>query len=250
MIQLKPPTLTTYLKLVSQTGRLAVLLLTFLAFLFLGCNDYLTKDVVLAGGKATGASPTPTPSPGESDDSDKDGLSDEVETTFKLDSSSADSDGDGFADGLEFVGSNGDPLDSAKQPQPQNRESSTSTAATATSDSDGDGLSDSFEETQGLSSDNADSDGDGYGDPLELVGASDPLISESRPTRANPPTANGQIGEVSAPTDSDEDGLADNLEELNFTIAQSADTDADGFADGLEYLMGSAGNDPESVPDF
>ena len=46
------------------------------------------------------------------------------------------------------------------------------------------------------------------------------------------------------------DGLSDDIEALNGTLARERDTDGDGFSDGLEYLMGSDATEVLSIPNF
>ena len=226
-----------------------------LALATLGCEEFLTKNIVFGGRAVT----TTTANSGDSSDNssdvgptddDNDGLSNEVENSFLIGPLTADSDGDGFNDGLEFVGPRGDPLDSSRIPIPIAAERILTAADIRTNllDGDEDGISDSFESANGLDPEDPDSDDDGYTDALELVAGSDPLQSSSRPSRASAPVSNG----ASAPTspDSDRDGLSDAIERDEGTTPELRDSDKDGFSDGIEYISGSDPLDAASVPAF
>lgn len=225
-----------------------------LVLALLGCEEFLTKNIVFGGRAAT-----TTPSTGDGTDNtdtegpvddDNDGLSNEVENSFLIGPLTADSDGDGFNDGLEFVGQRGDPLDSSRIPVPVASERILTAAEIRTNllDGDEDGISDSFESAKGLDPADPDSDDDGYTDALELVAGSDPLQSASRPSRATAPVSNG--ASASASPDSDRDGLSDSIEGDEGTSPELRDSDTDGFSDGIEYISASDPLDEASVPAF
>ena len=234
----------------------AVLLLSYLFILpqsgIIGCS----KDVNLGTNSEDDDSGDDSDSDSNSgtspDDDDDDGLSNEVEDTFSIDDRKADSDHDGFADGLEFVGDDGDPLDAGLSPSPFDRDRTLAAdqARTGVPDGDQDGLGDTFEEDNSLDPDNPDTDGDGYSDALELIARSDPFLSSSRPTRVAPPAPDGVNRTGAAPRDSDGDGISDAIEPLNATRTNSRDSDTDGFSDGVEFLMGSDPNDASNIPNF
>lgn len=158
----------------------------------------------------------------------------------------ADSDADGVADGLEFVGKGGDPLDPNALPSSLNKTGSLN-AEDLQDDSDDDGLGDTFEEDNNLNPDDPDTDGDGYADGLELVAGSDATSATSRPQRAAVPSGFVRSG---APVDVDRDGLSSDSEAQLGMDPARADTDDDGYSDGIEYLMGSSATNPLSIPKF
>jgi len=226
-----------------------------------GCEDFLTKNVVFGGNVPTssnsGSGGSSGGDSGGSDgasepDDDVDGLSNSVELGFGLDTRTSDTDHDGFADGLEFVGRLGDPLNPRLSPTPFNRERILTGTQIVTNDidGDGDGLGDRVEGVLGTDPDNPDSDEDGYDDGLEEIAGSDPLSSSSRPVRSSAPSTGGSTPSGVAPQDSDADGIADDLENLNGGVVNNADTDGDGYSDGIEFVMGSDAGDPASVPVF
>ncbi len=225
-----------------------------LAVSLLGCDEFLTKNIVFGGRAATTQTNVDdgtdnTDNTGPVDD-DNDGLSNEVESSFLTAPLAADSDGDGFNDGLEFVGQRGDPLDSDRIPVPvANARILTATEIrTNLLDGDEDGISDSFESASGLDPADPDSDDDGYTDALELVAGSDPLQSSSRPSRATAPASNGASPATSS--DTDRDGLSNSIEDREGTKPELRDSDTDGFSDGIEYIVGSDPLDEASVPAF
>ena len=235
---------------------ISVLLILTLVLVAAACD--LDKDVDLSAGSKNSSSSTSTSTSSSSSggdtsvDSDDDGLADDVESTFGLNSLVADTDHDGFDDGLEFVGTGGDPLSASLTPTSSSRARTidASVAVRNDIDSDQDGLGDTFESNSGLDSNNPDTDGDGYTDAIELIANSNPFSSDSRPQRDTPPTTDGVTRTDQAPADNDSDGLSDSFEALDGTLSNSRDSDGDGFADGIEFLMGSDGLDVLSVPNF
>lgn len=214
-----------------------------------GCNDFMTKDISIGGGAKSGdddEEPVDAPP-----DKDRDGLSDEIETTNKMKTASGDSDLDGYGDGLEFVGSGGEPLDASIGLEPFDRVKllSADEETSDPDDKDGDGLGDDFESKHGLFTTSADSDADGYSDSLELIAKSNPFEASSRPSRSSTPKQ-GETDDTQTFTDADGDGLADRIEALNRTSTTESDTDSDGFSDGIEYVMGSDATNARSIPDF
>ena len=164
-------------------------------------------------------------------DTDNDGLDDYVEVnvlgTYPTD---PDTDDDALTDGEEVNVYGTDPLDP---------------------DTDDDGLDDYVEvNIYGTDPLDPDTDDDGYEDGLELIALSDPFSSDSRPQRTAPPNSDGFLRNTDAPLDSDGDGLADIIEELNGSQTNLRDTDGDGFSDGIEFVMGSELTDVNSVPNF
>jgi hypothetical protein len=232
----------------------------FISFsLFSGsCNEFLTKNVAFGGtvSSSTGSSSSSTSSSGSSGgvapaDDDADGLSNELENAIGSDPTTADSDHDGFADGLEYVGRSGDPLNSRLSPSPFNRVRilTDSELIVNDPDSDGDGLGNLVEQRNGLDPNNPDSDEDGYQDGLEIAAGSDPLDASSRPVRTEAPISDGTPS-TEVPLDSDGDGLADEIENLRGSNPVAKDTDGDGYSDGIEFLFGSDPQDNHSVPNF
>jgi hypothetical protein len=225
-----------------------------------GCNHDFWQDDIGLGTKATeSADSTDSDSSSSADsstvtpaDDDADGLSNEVEASLGIETRIADTDHDGFADGLEYVGNRGDPLNASVNPAAENRDKliAESEAVVSDPDSDQDGLGNSFERDNSLDENNPDIDGDGYSDGLELVAESNPFLSSSRPTRDNSPASDGISRSGAGPSDTDRDGLSDEIERLNGTALNDSDSDNDGFGDGIEYLMGSDGTDSLSIPNF
>ncbi len=229
-----------------------LLMLISVLFPLSACKEdvYLgtSAERVASGGGTDGSG---TSSGGDADD-DADALSNEVEESFDLDPRKADSDHDGIADGLEFVGDGGDPLNGSATPNSLNRVKvlSSSDIVLNDPDRDGDGLGSIFEDENDLDDTDPDIDDDGYSDGIELVANSNPFLADDRPTRDAPPASDGIDRTGSAPVDSDGDGISDQLESLNGTISTQQDTDSDGFSDGIELLMGSDETDNASVPNF
>lgn len=235
-------------------AKLAIPTLAFCFLIFSGCEDFFSKNIVMGGnlrrtGSTTSSSSSSSGGGSSPADDDNDGLSNEVERTFGLDPATADSDHDGFADGLEFVGRNGDPLSPRLTPTHFTRARILDSVASDV-DSDGDGLGDTFEESNGLNPNEPDSDGDGYTDGLELIAGSSPLNSSSRPVRSSAPTSDGSTLPAIVPLDSDGDGISDDMESLNNSDSNAVDTDGDGYSDGIEFLMGSDANDSLSIPNL
>ncbi|WNG14319.1 adventurous gliding motility lipoprotein CglD [Cystobacter fuscus] len=156
-------------------------------------------------------------------DTDGDGIPDGVEDRNKngrldpgeTDPTNQDSDGDGLSDSAEDKNKNG--IVEAGETDPRKR------------DTDGDGLSD-FVELNNSKTDplNADMDGDTCLDGAEDRngnGIVDP--GESNPKKA------GDCGGATG-TDSDGDGISDDVEKANGTDPNNADTDGDGLRDGQE----------------
>jgi hypothetical protein len=222
-----------------------LVLLLCLGLLSSACNDFFTKDIVFAGGKSSSSSSSDGTEDG---DDDGDGLSNAVEASFSMDERSSDSDGDGMGDGLEFVGTGGDPLNSNVLPRSMSRARTVAQPLEDTSDSDGDGLGDINEENNSLNPELTDSVEDGYADGLELVSQRDPLSASSRPGRGVPPQVGGDT--LIGGADGDEDGISDEREAQLGLDPDAADSDGDGFGDGLEYLMGSQGQNARSIPAF
>jgi len=215
-----------------------------------GIGTALPEDSGSDGSGSDGGGSSRTDVP---DDDDADGLSNDVEDLFGINTIKADTDHDGFDDGLEFVGALGDPLNGSRSPTSEDRDLLLleSEAIRNDPDRDQDGLGDTFEANNGLDPENPDTDGDGYQDGLELVANSNPFDSSDRPVRASPPASDGiDRGALIPPADMDGDGLAEEIEALNGTISTDRDTDGDGFSDGLEFLMGSDGTDVLNIPNF
>ncbi len=232
----------------------ACLLLLMIAPL-IACDDFLTKNVYFGGartatGVTTGDTTDDSTDSGQADD-DADGLGNQLEKTLFSTSTIADTDGDGYADGLEYVSANGDPLNNQAIPSRMVRSKVTTSEPTLTRevDSDLDGLSDSFESLSNIDPLDPDSDGDGFGDALELVARSDPRVATSRPTRARALVDDGVAVGI-PPLDSDKDGLSDAVEIQQRSLADQPDSDGDGYSDGIEYLMGSQLSNKESIPNF
>ena len=233
-------------------------MLTMLAvFSASGCDDYFTRSYQFGGTARVTTDNGSTTDDGTDDgtddsaeqpDDDSDGLSNEVEATFLLKETTADSDADGYADGLEFVGLRGDPLNSRQTPISFNRERILNISEILQNqlDSDRDGLGNIFERSISTDENDPDSDDDGYSDGLEFVAGTDPKSSSSRPTRTSAPFSDGAT--ALAPLDTDGDGLANTIEALVNGSPTNFDTDGDGFSDGIEVLMGSDVNDVQSVP--
>lgn len=186
------------------------------------------------------------------EDDDGDGLSNSVEDEFEIEKLKADTDHDGFSDGIEFVGDLGDPADGSASPTPFRRKKIllVQDALQNERDGDQDGLGDTFETDNEMNPDSPDMDGDGYQDGLELVANADPFRESIVPVREAPPASDGVTRTGAAPQDSDNDGIADNVETLNGTKSTTRDSDGDGFSDGIEFLMGSDGADFLSIPNF
>lgn len=220
------------------------------AFAFVGCNDFMSKDIALGvENESKTSTGTSSSSPG---DDDADGISSEVEESFDMDSKKSDSDHDGYADGIEFSVDTGDPLHGSVIPAPLGRVKivAAEDLRLDSSDSDLDGLGNNFEDDNSLDKNNPDTDGDGYSDGLELVAGADPFRSEIIPIREAPPASDGVTRNGAAPRDGDGDGLSDELELSDGTSATDRDSDNDGFDDGIELLMGSDPNEQSSIPNF
>lgn len=230
-------------------GHLALLALLLFPTLS-GCDlkkDYSLGTKSETSSSSSGGSSTETP-----EDSDADGISNDLEESFSMEPRIADSDRDGFADGLEYVGDKGDPLNPDESPTSLNRPKTLGLTEVVISDPDTDldGLGDAFETDKELDKENPDTDGDGFQDGLELVAGSDPFRSSSVPDRQEAPSSDGAINTGTPPVDSDDDGLSDSLDALNNTRSNLRDSDGDGFSDALEYLMGSDGSSSQEVPNF
>ncbi|MCB0346268.1 MAG: hypothetical protein KDD66_14210 [Bdellovibrionales bacterium] len=226
-----------------------------------GCDgfgeNFLTKDIYFGVapddvGSSSSSTSSSSSSGSAQEDDDGDNLSNEVETTFDMETRTADTDFDGYGDGLEFAVDSGDPLNASLAPSPLNRVRTVllEDAVTDSTDSDLDGLGDKFETEHSLDPNSYDTDGDGYGDGIELVANSDPFVATDRPARDAPPASDGIDRNGTPPRDGDDDGLSDELENLNGTSASNDDTDSDGFSDGLEFLMGSDPTTNLSIPNF
>lgn len=222
------------------------------------CDDLFTRPIVFGGNLPTSRnSSTSSSSSGSGGDSslfpaddDGDGLSNEVELAFGLDSKSADSDHDGFADGLEFVGRSGDPSNSRLTPISSTRSRIVEGTPIAGTDSDGDGVPDALERQLGTDLNSPDTDADGYSDGLELISGSDPKSSTSRPVREAALVPDGLTRTGNPPNDRDGDGLSDDIEGQLTTRTDAKDTDFDGYPDWVEYIMGSDPADRGNIPDF
>ncbi|ATB35859.1 hypothetical protein CYFUS_001273 [Cystobacter fuscus] len=169
----------------------------------------------------------------------------DADPTSRTNPTNPDTDGDGILDGVEDRNRNGR-LDPGET-DPANR------------DSDGDGLSDSEEDTNKNGIVEAgetdprkrDTDGDGLSDFVELKNSkTDPLNAdmdgdtcvdgqEDRngnglvdPGETDPKKA-GDCGGATG-TDTDGDGISDEVEQANGTDWRNADTDGDGLRDGQE----------------
>ena len=170
-------------------------------------------------------------------DSDDDGLSDELEGTLGSDPNDADSDEDGVPDGLEVDladDTDGDGLINALDPDSDNdglydgTELGLDCSAPETDASAGHCVADADAGATTTSPVDADTDDGGVSDGQEdtnLDGALDP--GETDPTT-------GHGGDDVPPTDSDGDGLGDDLEVLLDTDPNDADSDDDGVLDGQE----------------
>ena len=231
---------------------ISLALLAILIFSLSACtNDELTEDFYLGVNPSSSSSDSSTSAPS---DSDADGLSDDEEADIGTTSTTADTDRDGIGDGLEFVGTDGDPLNSGADPNPKNKDKtldSDEIVSNDASDSDEDGLGDLFETANDLDKNNPDIDADGYADGLELVAGTDPFDADSKPTRSETFTNNSSAYADTTPTDTDKDGISNSIETNDLDTSTTArDSDSDGISDGLEYLMGSSEKDPASVPAF
>ena len=207
-------------------------------------NDELQQDVCF--GVKDCSSSSSSSSSSTPDDSDADGLSDDVEESIGTDPKSADTDCDGYADGIEYVGRNGDPLDNTFQPQPFEITAKQVTATVDAKDSDDDGLGDVFENDNELNENSPDTDRDGFSDGLELLAEKDPFLSSSYPRKS----ISSQTFDCSAPSDQDGDGLSNDVETILNTNAADADSDSDGHNDSYEYLMSSSPTSNTNVPRF
>ena len=236
------------------TSSSALAFASLVVFGITGCNDFFTKDIELGTKSSTSSGGSGGGSGGGTNqaDDDADGLSNAVEELFSMDPVNSDSDFDGVADGLEFVGENGDPLNGSAVPSDDNRSKILPDADVIQNeaDRDRDGLGDGFETENGLSADDPDSDDDGYQDGLELVAGSNPFDSTSRPERDSPPASDGVTRTGNPPLDSDGDGISDAQENGQGLSTTAADTDGDGFGDGIELLVSSEANDAASVPNL
>ena len=222
-----------------------LLFVFFVSTAFDGCEE----DVVLGG-----ATTDDNDSEASNQDRDADGLSDAVEELSSVGTlqATADTDQDGFSDGLEYAFNSGDPLNSRVSPGPENRARSLAPSAIITNDTDadGDGLGKDFEDNSNLDDNDADIDDDGYSDSVELLNGSNPFLSSSVPTRTQPPSGDGSLGNDPNGSDSDRDGLSDRIESFEGSDPLNRDTDGDGFDDGIEFLMGSSALDAQVVPNF
>lgn len=118
-------------------------------------------------------------------DSDGDGLGDNYEVSYGLDTAKADTDGDGFADAIELVADT-DPLDQNDFPDRDTLDSSSTTSGDMPADGDRDGLSDNVESVLETNSTTRDTDTDGFADGVEYLIGSDPLDAASVPDFREP----------------------------------------------------------------
>jgi hypothetical protein len=138
-------------------------------------------------------------------DDDEDGLTNAAEAEAGTDPNLADTDEDGLTDGVETAETGTSPL---------------------SADTDSDGVLDGDEVAQGT-------------DPLDGLAAA-PV--EETPTAEEPPAAEPTPAEVvTAPGDSDGDGLEDAIELELGTDPVDLDTDDDGLTDGDEYYVYQTG---------
>ncbi|MRG93283.1 DUF3344 domain-containing protein [Polyangium spumosum] len=168
-------------------------------------------------------------------DSDGDGIPDDVETQYGTDPNDADSDDDGVPDGEEpspNVDTDGDGLINALDP-----------------DSDDDGLFDGTEMGKDCSSPatdpdaqscRADADPNTTTDPLDADTDNGGVSDGDEDTNLNGAVDEGErdpnepSDDATPPTDTDGDGLSDDLEEQIGTDPNDADSDDDGLLDGEE----------------
>lgn len=95
-------------------------------------------------------------------------------------------------------------------------------------DRDEDGLFDRYEFVRGWDTNSSDQDGDGIRDGLEM----------RFPELLGPEAADQGPTHPSLPTDSDRDGLSDDVERRMSTNPRDPDSDNDGVSDGAESAMG------------
>ena len=118
-------------------------------------------------------------------DSDRDGIPDAAEADLGLDPFDPDSDDDGILDGQED--GDGDGIETSLELvlgfNPLSDDSDGDGIGDADEDLDSDGLSDALEARTGTDINRPDSDGDGFDDNLEFLSGSNPLVSESQPSR-------------------------------------------------------------------
>jgi uncharacterized repeat protein (TIGR01451 family)/MYXO-CTERM domain-containing protein len=183
----------------------------------------------------------PTPGHGDDDsdptnaDSDGDGLSDALEESIGTDPNDADSDDDGIIDGLEpnpAADSDGDGVINALDPDSDNdglfdgTEAGEDCAGPGTDAGAGHCVPDADGGATTTSPINPDSDGGGVSDGSEDAN----LDGKIDAGELNP---NDPSDDVTG-TDSDGDGLGDDLEEELGTNPNDADSDDDGVPDGQE----------------
>ncbi len=147
--------------------------------------------------------PPPPPLDPNSPDTDQDGLTDALETRYKLDPNSADTDRDNISDGDELSQYGTNPLKAdtdrdglsdsneiALGLNPLDRDTDDDGKLDSygilvdTTDSDADGLSDELEAILGTITGDIDTDNDGFSDGLEFEAGTDPLEALDNPLSA------------------------------------------------------------------
>ncbi len=207
-------------------------------------------------------------------DSDGDGLLDSQEATLGTNPNNADTDGDGTADGAEVgpnvgspVNSDGDALSNAlessivdsdsdgvmNQSDPANNNPcvpNANSAACLATDSDGDGLTNGQEDTLGTSRSNPDTDGDGANDGAEVGG------NVTAPTNSDGDGVPNVF--ESSVTDTDGDGVPDQADpannnpcvpNANSAACLATDSDGDGLTNAQEDTLGTDRNDADTDGD-
>ncbi len=201
-------------------------------------SEDLDKDGAVDAGETD---PNDGDDDGSLDDNDDDGLTNAVEASLGTDPNVADTDGDGLSDGDEFLTHGTMPLDD---------------------DSDDDGLLDGNEIADGTLPLESDTDTDGVQDGTEL-GLDAPQGDD---TNASVFVPDADTSTTTDPNkaDTDEGGLADGLEDLNFNGAVDGaetdpndasddvppvDSDNDGLTDDAEAALGTDAGDDDSDDD-
>ncbi|MDR7254552.1 hypothetical protein J2X46_003545 [Nocardioides sp. BE266] len=185
-------------------------------------------------------------------DTDGDGLSDDQEAGLGTDPNDADSDDDGLRDGPEVNTYDTDPLDADTDDGGVNDGDEVQNGTDPSdgsddqpgpaADSDGDGLTDEQEADLGTDPSDADTDGDGLTDGQEVnTEKTDPLDPDSddggvddgdEVDHGTDPLDGSD--DVTAPLDTDGDGLSDEQEATLGTDPGKGDSDGDGLSDGAE----------------
>ena len=172
-------------------------------------------------------------------DSDGDGLTNAQEDALGTSRSSTDTDGDGQSDALE-VGAN------LNAPTDTDQDGSIDALESTLVDTDGDGVNDEVDPANAnVCIPNAgsaaclasDADGDGLSNAQEIALGTDPSAADSDGDGIDDGTEVG--GNVAAPVDADQDGIADVLE------SNILDSDGDGLVDASD-----TDSDNDGIPDL